>query len=359
MSTRSILWIEIARTICIAIVVLGHVIGIFLLTSNEELADWAVIYSCCARVAVPFFFLISGFMLRLSFDHKPNLPSPAQFAKSKFLSLGIPFFIWNILYMLFAHFTMHWILISWNSLFTLFTGFIHLFFLFVLFQFFLIYYPLHKFLHGRLLILAVAVSALCSIGFVAFSEYFLWIGKVTEPSFEWHYGKLFFGWAVFFFLGIWFGERPQRTDLSSRTIMLLSIATGISLVLYFLETKHQITVFGSIGRFYFLFSGLAYQVFSSILLLGLIKRMEKFVTSNQVLNYLVGTGKETFAIYIAHYFFAMVIVMGWKSLGLPGVFWLKIPVVFLVTWILTQGFVRMFNYSALSIPGKLLFGFRS
>src|SRR5438132_14331403 len=91
---RHLAWIEALRTVAIALVVLVHV-DIF---TKPEVNEWwpggywsVVLFS----LAVPTFFLVSGFVLSLAHPD-PAEPLPlGAFVRRKLSTLLIPFFVWN------------------------------------------------------------------------------------------------------------------------------------------------------------------------------------------------------------------------------------------------------------------------
>jgi len=360
LTSRNIHWIELARTACIMLVVLGHSTDTFIFQGHEKFTPGLLLFSCFARFAVPFFFVISGFLLQLGFNRKPEPPRYWPFMRDKLNTILIPFFVWNAIYLVLSHFVMDWPLFSWTALFTLLTGFVHLFFIFVLFQYFAVHPLLYRYLRGRSLRPLLIVAALISLCFYAISEYALWIDKNTAPTFEWYYGKLFVGWAFFFYLGIYLGNNLKLVESLARRALPLGLLALAALFLYYLETALQVKTFGVYGRFYFLFTGLISQTASTIFALALVQRLEQRFTGMRAMGYLVSSGKDTFGIYLIHYLFVMLLVGAWFHFNLPRPLALKVPLVFILAWISSQGIVRLCR---LPLPGlrllnRLLFGGR-
>lgn len=81
--TRKIEWIEIARTGCMLLVVLGHVLDIFIFHGGEATHPWELAFLCFSRFAVPLFFIISGFLLRIEFDRSRSRSGMARFSGTR------------------------------------------------------------------------------------------------------------------------------------------------------------------------------------------------------------------------------------------------------------------------------------
>ena len=355
---REIEWIEIARTGCMLLVVLSHVLDTFLFHGGEAAQPWEMAFLCSSRFAVPLFFIISGFLLRIEFDRSPDPVRYGAYLRHKAATVLAPFFVWNAIYLVFAGVFMGWPLFSGSALFSFLTGFVHLYFVFILFQFFLLYPLLHRRLHGRGLNWALAVSVVLSLGFYGVSEYALWAVGISEPTFEWHYGKLFFGWSAFFMTGVWLGARPDRVELLAGCTLPLFILASVLLLPYWYETTRQLEVFHVYGRGYFLLSGLPFQLAGALFMIGLLRGVERSFRKGRILNYLIHSNVDTFEIYIVHYLFLLLLVAGWARLDLPGTSLVKFPVLFICVWLLSQGFAALRRQPFLAGAGKVLFGHR-
>lgn len=356
--TRKIEWIEIARTGCMLLVVLGHVLDIFIFHGGEATHPWELAFLCFSRFAVPLFFIISGFLLRIEFDRSPEPVRYGAFLRHKVATVLAPFFVWNAIYLVFARVLMGWPLFSGSALFAFLTGFVHLYFVFVLFQFFLLYPLLHRYLQGHGMNRALMVSVVLSLGFYAVSEYALWVSGISEPTFEWHYGKLFFGWSAFFMTGVWLGARPDRVEFLAKHILSLFVLGAVLLAPYYYETSRQLEVFHVYGRGYFLLSGFPFHLAGALFMIGLLRRIERSFRKGRILNYLIRSGVDTFEIYIVHYLFLLLLVAAWTGLDLPKALPVKIPVLFLCVWLLSHGFAGLRRRPFLAGAGKVLFGRR-
>lgn len=91
-----ILWIDLIRVIAIFLVVMIHVSGQLTNVWGEIPEDqWTIadIYGGMARVAVPLFFMISGYLLL------PRSESLSTFYAKRMTRILIPFVVWSLIYL--------------------------------------------------------------------------------------------------------------------------------------------------------------------------------------------------------------------------------------------------------------------
>ncbi|MFZ2539078.1 MAG: acyltransferase family protein [Oscillospiraceae bacterium] len=94
-----IVYLDILRVLSIISVITIHTVAGKVADINalgEPSWWWANVLNCMTRWAVPVFFMISG-VLTLDSPQLDNIP---RFIKSRFLKIGIPFFIWSVIYTL-------------------------------------------------------------------------------------------------------------------------------------------------------------------------------------------------------------------------------------------------------------------
>lgn len=247
---------------------------------------------------------------------------------------------------------------SWGTLWNMSTGYMHLYFVFVLLQFFLLYLLLHPYLKGRGLSLALILAALSSIVFYAVSEYLLWTGGGSSHFFEWHWGKFSPAWALFFFWGVWLGDKPQLIEKISRHAGKLGLISLALFIVYVWEVNLEYEIFMEESRKYFLLSGLAFQFVCANFTIGAMWRLDKSSVKMAVIDYAVSTGKDTFGIYLSHIAVLMGLVAGWEAPGLPGALWPKLLVMPALAWIICDGLVRLCRLRGLGIFNRFLFGGR-
>ena len=93
---ETILWIDLIRVVAIFLVVMIHVSGQVTTRWAEIPADkWFIgnIYGGVARVAVPLFFMISGYLLL------PRTESLRAFYTKRMTRILIPFVVWSLIYL--------------------------------------------------------------------------------------------------------------------------------------------------------------------------------------------------------------------------------------------------------------------
>src|SRR5262249_34120842 len=92
----TILWIDLIRTVAIFLVVLVHVSGQLTTAWGKVPNDqWIIanLYGGIARVSVPLFFMISGYLLL------PRSESLRAFYTKRMTRILIPFVVWSLIYL--------------------------------------------------------------------------------------------------------------------------------------------------------------------------------------------------------------------------------------------------------------------
>lgn len=191
-------WIEVFRTLGMLGVVFFHTTELSYPSSGAE-GPWMIAVSTIARFIVPAFFIISGLLLRRSYVSTGRDFEFKLFWKGKLKRIVVPFLVWNVIYMLMYRFLDGQQILSWNTLWQLITGYMHLYFVFVLLQFFFIYSLIQKYLSRKNLNYMLVASAAGSFLFYLSSELLLRINGPDKVFFEWHYGKIYIAWGLFFF----------------------------------------------------------------------------------------------------------------------------------------------------------------
>lgn len=92
-------WLHGLRVFAIAMVVILHASGLILVEAEFSSYDWWVgnIYNAFTRMAVPIFFMISGYLL-LSKNE-----GILSFYKKRFSKILLPFIIWTLFYSVWFH----------------------------------------------------------------------------------------------------------------------------------------------------------------------------------------------------------------------------------------------------------------
>lgn len=104
-------------------------------------------------------------------------------------------------------------------------------------------------------------------------------------------------------------------------------------------------------------AGLLFQFVAGSFVLALLYRIDAGKKKQgRVYGYLVGTGRDTFGIYLAHLLLLSCLLALWKSVGLPDLFWLKVAAVGVTTWVACQFLVWACRHPRLYPVNRLLFG---
>lgn len=359
--SKKLQFLETARTIAMAWVVFVHVFELSYVKLNGETWFYTVV-STIGRFTVPTFFIISGFLLGQKYLSASEPFDHQIFLKRKFSTLCIPFIAWNILYMFIFYFAWELQILHPRTLFNLITGYMHLYFIFVLMQFFLIFALLHSILKTRGMKAYVILSAALSLSFYGISEIFLWRNGADGHFFEWHYGKLFFGWSLFFFWGVWIGFRGDILEILKRHLPLLLMGSALGYVLFFFETYYEVTLFGESFRQFFLLSGLLFQFLFPTFFLTLLYSLDVSFRESRwrpIFTVLGHFGKDVYGIYLSHVAVLIGVISAWKILRLPEIPHVKIPTIFITTTLITWIFLRISSLPSLSPLNKILWGGKS
>lgn len=96
---KSTLWLHAMRVTAIFMVVILHASGLILVESEFASYDWWVgnIYNAFTRMAVPIFFMISGYLLLTKEE------TATTFYRKRFGKVLLPFLIWTIFYSVWFH----------------------------------------------------------------------------------------------------------------------------------------------------------------------------------------------------------------------------------------------------------------
>ncbi len=354
---RSLNWIEAARTSGMALVVLAHIndTSYFSLGSKEWWSIGISVLVCCA---VPMFFMVSGYLLGRKETPTINPPSKSIFFKRKFETIIIPFFAWNIIYMFLFKAIFNWPILSGKTIWFLTTGYMHLYFVFVLIQFYFIYYLIKPYLNERGLNVTLTGAILLTLLFYITSELLLWIQGPDHHFFEWHYGKVFIHWGIFYFWGAWIRRFTQVIVAFSRHLLLLGLGTIVAFTAFYWETHLEVTLWGYNVRQYFLITGILYQFISANFILALFYRLDQLYKKSFLLNFLSRSGIDTFGIYLSHLAIIYVLLTYWNVLNFSPMPLIKIPCLFAMTWFFSQMLVKLLRLKDFIHINKILFGGR-
>lgn len=354
---RDIRWIEAARTLAMALVILVHATGeVF---DGTFAPGCSLLISVLACMAVPAFFMVSGFLLGLHPAQPGGGGGVAARLGQRLRVILVPFFAWNLIYMIVFKLDMAWPVFSGATVWFLCTGYSHLWFICVLVQLMLLYAWLEPRLTGRGLPAVVLAAGALSLAFYTLADVLVWQGGAGQGhDFEWYFGKAFVPWGVFFFWGVWLGRKPNWLPALRRhwvTLALLALAAGL---LYYWESYLELVVLGSIPRQYFLLSGLAFQLVAGTALLAFLQAWDASGRLQGFMRFLARWGVDTYGVYLCHLAILLGLMALEGSLGLALPTWPRIAVLSVVTALLSLGLVRLFRLRGLEKGNWLLFGGR-
>lgn len=318
--------------------------------------SWMIAFSTVLRFIVPAFFLVSGFLIRRVYSSGGLEFAP--FWKGMLRTLVIPFLIWNVIYMFMYYIAEGQTILSWNTLFLLTTGYMQMYFIFVLLQFFLLYSLLDRYLTRKNLNYVLVASAVGSFLFYLSSEVILRTCGPDKMFFEWHYGKICIAWGLFFFWGVWLCDHFDVFERMSRKLGTLGFVTFLTALVYYWELAREAQAYGYDARMYFMLAGLLFQFVAANFVLALLYRVDRVGAWGKVYRYLVRSGKDTYGIYMAHLLLLGCIIAFWDKAGMPDVYWVKVAVTVVSTWVISQSLVRVCRRPRLSFFNRYLFGAR-
>jgi len=252
----------------------------------------------------------------------------------------------------------HWPLLSGKTIWYLTTGYMHLYFVFVLIQFFFLFYLIKPYLHGQGLMRSLISALVFTSLFYITSDLLLWIQGADNHFFEWHYGKAFIGWSLFFFWGVWLGRFPQFLVALSNRLLVLGLAAAAAFAAFYWESHVVLDLFGYGSRQFFLTTGVLYQFIGASFILALLYRLDQPDRKSFLLDLLAHTGVDTYGIYLSHLAILIGLLKAWEALDLPVMALIKIPVLLVATWFLSQFLVRVSQWSGFVYLNKILFGGR-
>lgn len=355
---RDLRWIEVYRTLGIMGVVFAHTMELSYPSSGGK-GWWTIAISTVLRFIVPAFFLVSGFLLRRVYTKTNRKLEFVPFWKSELTTIVVPFLVWNVIYMFMFRLFEGQPILSWNTLFLLTTGYMQMYFIFVLIQFFLLYSLLHRYLTRKNLNYVLVASAVGSFLFYLSSEVILRTCGPDQHFFEWHYGKLFIAWGLFFFWGVWLCDHFDVFEKMSRKLGTLGFVTFLTALVYYWELHREVLIYGYDSRQYFMLAGLLFQFLAANFMLALLYRMDRAGISGKVSRWLARSGKDVYGIYMAHLLVLSGLIAFWDKIGLPDVLWVKVAVIAVSTWIVSQSLIRVCRRPRLSFFNRFLFGARA
>jgi len=256
--------------------------------------------ACLVTFAVPAFFLLSGYLLRL---HACLRPAGVPFARRparQMRRLLPPFLAWNALTLLSLKVLYGVPLGHWQRLIELAVGSMQLYFIFTLLQFLSLACLTDLFATPRRIAGWTVAGLTATVAFYALSSLLYFVSSPRDYAFELVGIRLAPAWAGFFFLGAWLAGREDMLPTLTRRLPLLLLATGLAFAAYLHEVAAEATLLGVNYRQYFLLSGLCFQILGALTLCCACRWAEKRA-NGRVFHALAATGRDTFGIYLSHY----------------------------------------------------------
>jgi len=261
-----------------------------------------------ARFAVPFFIILSGFLLYNSELKSPVLKA-GDFYRRRFDRILWPYIIWTCVYLLISGIIGHDILLAFSRLpqhLLWGTASYHLYFLVIMIQLYLLYPLLRTAIKKRpgLLIAGTFMLTLT----VQYLLYLVMTSRLSlDPAYN-NFNLVFFpAWLFYFVLGMWAAREKEnwQQKLKGKTVLLTSLWI-ISLTILFLDSHYTATYGSSIRPSVILYTISSYFLFYVI-----------------ALHYNSGTGwvnwiaRQSFLIYLIHPAIMTVLIYGATFIGWP------------------------------------------
>ncbi len=291
-SKKHLPWLDMVRTVAMILVVFSHSCDYIIKEIPGYHPFWYSIVTCLITVAVPTYFLISGYLIALRGGEGVR----------QFKNILISFIIWSVIYFL-LHIIIYQVSPA-NPSFLLnsITGVKHLYFLFALLQIHLLLNFIYSALTKQNIYGVLTIYASITLLIYTISDISSWTSFIESEwiikEFEGVFCKFGLSWAGFYFLGVFFAFRPTVLNNFSKGAPRLALFSIITFLIYVVEFRLNGNAEGAMTRKYFLLGGLAYQFFGALFLLSFFqtKKEEK----RNIYNWLAQEGKYTFGIYLVH-----------------------------------------------------------
>ena len=263
------------RGICIILVILIHTLYI---TDNTNINNINIIIRRIINFATATFVFMSGLFLSIS--------NKRDFYKKKAIRLVIPLIIWDIIYGITSLASQEISAKKIISTFLLSSGGGHLYYLYVLIQLFIICPFLIKYIqkgHNKVLLyMPLMISPLFSTANILCQTVF----SVNIPLYN--YWAL--GWISFFYLGLLFKYKSEKTKkISNRVLILILLILSIieGLLIYLKFNNYNLAV-----------SQLTFS--NSLYSLMICHYIYSNASKTKVVNALSIIGDYSFGIYLSH-----------------------------------------------------------
>ena len=320
-------WIEAARTLACALVVLVHVNIAF----RPGVDAWWPngLYSLPVfTLAVPVFFAIAGFLAE---RRPPHAGEEAAWLSGRLARLLPPYFAWNAL-LLATGAQGAGLTPAEVALFFVF-GTRHLYFVCALVQLLALHAFLGRRVPGRrLVVLAVTLSVV----YYVLADSAAWVTGSGGEILERVLNRLCAGWAVYYAVGAWLARSETGLARVERRLGALAGAAAVLYAVYALEIRAMFLRFGFHPILQFIGTGLPFQLVGALCVLAGFRRLETGALGARVVERLATTGPDTFGIYLSHVSVQLGLFALALAAGYAGTDALEVPVLAVASWVVCR-----------------------
>lgn len=285
-------WLDMVRTIAMALVVLSHACDYMVAEYTGYHPVWHSFISCLITVAVPTFFVISGYLVAIRGGE----------GRRQFTRLIPPFLMWSFFFLLINLMVFNIPITHPSLIFETLTGTRHLYFLFALMQLHLLLALIYSSITKNNIYSLLLIYSLVTMVIYAVSDISSWTNlmqtEIFVEKFEGFVVKFGMTWGLFYFLGIFFAFRPTTLESLSDSYRLLTIITVGCFAVYILEFVFNGNGEGTMARKYTLLAGLLYQIFGTLAIVSFF--FSRREAAGKIYTWLSNEGRYTFGIYLVH-----------------------------------------------------------
>jgi fucose 4-O-acetylase-like acetyltransferase len=304
---------------------------------------------------VPVFFYLSGYY---SGGPSGTLTRAGRrnFLRKKFQRLIVPFLVWGVFTAVLQVGLSR--PLTWGDLVGIIIGNNQFYFIFVLIQLALLYRFLVRPRNSGVFLALSASLALLNSAIVDILQWTT--GPAPAQRFANWGAHSFIAWGVFYMLGAWACLHPGFLETLDRKARLIVCAWIVFYAAYVIELKISEDRFGWSPVYLFVLTGFAFMWIHALAGSVIMLRARRWIDRVPLHSLLWRWSGDTYGIYLAHVFVLLLVIRFYNDLTanlLP--FAVEAPVLFLVTWFLTLGFIRLVRRSGGRWGRSLLLGERN
>lgn len=290
--SETIVWVDLIRVVAIFLVVMVHVSGQLTNVWGKIPEDqWIIadLYGGIARVCVPLFFMLSGYLLL------PRSESLGEFYAKRMVKILIPWIAWSLIYLGWfcgTHLNTCTPVLAWDLLFAQGTYY-HLWFLYSLISIYLIL-PLLRLMirpetDKRILWYLIGLWLVFQALIPLANKFWNFQIKISPP--------LAMGFVDYFVLGYLLGEMQLSRTKALTSMLIWGISTFITIVATYLFTRSS----GQFDGFFYDFVSLN-VIFASGAAFVLLRWMVETrpLSASGISRFIRALAISTFGIYLIH-----------------------------------------------------------